>query len=231
MNRFFASALLATLATGPVFAQTTDSSAHCAETRRSYWSRSADGDLSVAVGFNALTGRDAPTLKPLGSRYVALGYGASLRLSEGRNTALKLRTGLEVSWYNFMLDDNRLAVQTPAGVAFPDAGRRLEKSKLTAAYLNLPLMPTVGFRRGAVQSVSAGGYVGMRLDSYTKVKESDGDRDRIHGTYALTNFRYGLAAEVNFRHAPTFFVNYDLNPLFRDGQGPKVQGLSFGVRL
>ncbi len=230
MNRFFATVLFAaSLTTGSALAQTADSTT--TEPRRSHWSSTAQSDLTVALGFNALTGTDAPALKPLGSRYVALGYGASLRLSEGRNTALRFRTGLEVSWYNLMLDDHRLATQTPTGVAFPDAGRLLDKSKLTVVYLNLPLMPTVAFRRGAVQSVSAGGYVGMRLDSYAKVKEENGAKDRPHGTYALNNWRYGLAAEVNFRHAPMFFVNYDLNPLFRDGQGPKVQGLSFGVRL
>jgi hypothetical protein len=230
MNRFFASALFAaSLTTGSALAQTADSTA--AEPRRSHWSRAAQSDLTVALGLNALTGDQAPALKPLGSRYVALGYGASLRLSEGRRAAFRLRTGLEVSWYNFMLDDHRLAVQTPTGVAFPDAGRALDKSKLTVAYLNLPLMPTVAFRRGAVQSIGAGGYVGMRLDSYAKVKEESGAKDRTHGRYGLSDLRYGLAAEVNFRHAPTFFVQYDLNPLFRDGQGPKVQGLSFGVRL
>ena len=53
----------------------------------------------------------------------------------------------------------------------------------------------------------------------------------MKSTYSLNNFRYGLTAEVDFRNAPTFFVNYDLNPLFRAGQGPQVRGLSFGVRL
>lgn len=232
MNRFFAStALFATLATGSVFAQTADSLRPQPESRRGHWTRAAVSDGYVSLGFNALTGSEAPTLKPLGSRYVALGYGAKFRLSEGRRAALKLRTGLEVSWYNLMLDDDRLVVQTPAGVAFPDAGRSLDKSKLTAAYLNLPMMPTVAFRRGIVRSIGAGGYVGMRLDSYSKVKEEGGRKDRNHGAYALNNFRYGLAAEVNFRHAPTFFAQYDLNPLFRAGQGPDTRAFSFGIRL
>lgn len=230
MKTLLASALFAlTTATG--FAQTTDST-DAEPARRRHWLRAAKTDVNVSLGLNALTGdADAPSLKPLGSRFVAVGYHTRLRLAEGRHAGLALRTGIDVSWYNFMFDENRIAVQTPAGIAFPDAGRPLEKSKLTAAYLNLPMVPTVVFRRGAVKSLGAGGYVGMRLDSYTKVKESDGGRDRFHGTYSLNNFRYGLTAEVDFRHAPTFFVNYDLNPLFRDGQGPQVRGLSFGVRL
>lgn len=230
MKTLLASALL-TLTTATAFAQTTDST-NADPVRRSHWMSAAKTDFHVSLGLNALTGdADAPPLRPLGSRFVAVGYQARLRLAEGRRAGLALRTGFDISWYNFMLDENRLAVQTPAGIAFPDAGRRLEKSKLTAAYLNLPVVPTVVFRKGAVKSIGAGGYVGMRLDSYAKVKETDGGRDRFHGTYALNNFRYGLTAEVDFRHAPTFFVNYDLNPLFRDGQGPQVRGLSFGVRL
>jgi len=232
MNRFLAStALFTTLTTGSVFAQTADSLRPQPESRCAHWTRAAVGDVSVSIGFNALTGSEAPALKPLGSRYVALGYGAKFRLSEGRHAAFKLRTGLEVSWYTLMLDDDRLALQTPNGVAFPDAGRQLDKSKLTAAYLNLPLMPTLSFQRGIVQSVGAGGYVGMRLDSYSKVKEEGGRKDRDHGAYALNNFRYGLAAEVNFRHALTFFAQYDLNPLFRAGQGPDTRAFSFGIRL
>ncbi len=230
MKTLLASVLFA-LTTAAGFAQTTDSTTH-EPARRSHWMSAAKTGFHVSLGLNALTSdADAPALKPLGSRFVAVGYQARLRLAEGRRAGLALRTGFDVSWYNFMLDENRVAVQTPTGVAFTDAGRPLEKSKLTATYLNLPMVPTVVFRKGAVKSVGAGGYVGMRLDSYAKVKEADGDRDRFRGTYSLNNFRYGLTAEVDFRNAPTFFVNYDLNPLFRAGQGPQVRGLSFGVRL
>ena len=230
MKTFLASAVFA-LTAASAFAQTADPTTD-EPARRSHWMSAAKTDFRVSLGLNALTGdANAPTLRPLGSRFVAVGYQARLRLAEGHRAGLALRTGFDVSWYNFMFDENRLAIQTPAGIAFPDAGRPLEKSKLTAAYLNLPMVPTVVFRKGAIKAFGAGGYVGMRLDSYTKVKETDGSRDRVHGTFALNNFRYGLTAEVDFRHAPTFFVNYDLNPLFRDGQGPRVQGLSFGVRL
>lgn len=230
MKTLLASALFA-LTAASALAQTADSTT-AEPARRSHWLRAAKTDFRVSLGLNALTGdADAPTLKPLGSRFVAVGYEARLRLAEGRRAGLALRTGFDVSWYNFMFDENRIAVQTPGGIAFPDAGRPLEKSKLTAAYLNLPVVPTVVFRRGAVKSIGAGGYVGMRLDSYVKVKETDGGRDRFHGAYSLNNLRYGLTAEVDFRNAPTFFAHYDLNPLFRDGQGPQVRGLSFGVRL
>jgi len=230
MKTLLASALFA-LTTAPAFAQTTDSTA-AEPARRSHWMSAAKTGFHGSLGLNALVGSsNAPALRPLGSRFVAVGYQARLRLAEGRRAGLALRTGFDVSWYNFMFDENRIAVQTPGGVAFSDAGRNLEKSKLTAAYLNLPVVTTVVLRRGAVKSIGAGGYVGMRLDSYAKVKEADGGRDRFHGSYSLNNFRYGLTAEVDFRNAPTFFVHYDLNPLFRDGQGPQARGLSFGVRL
>jgi predicted DNA binding protein len=212
---------------------------------RSFNSRSG---FNIYFGFNALTntnsiggGYDPKNfeLSPFGSRYFGFGWTRSGTISKGTNAALKISYGLEVSWYNFMFENNNYLVkntneigfanyQDPQGNVVP-----LCRNKLTVANLNIPIMPYVAFKKGStVTYIAAGGYVGYRLDSYTKTKEEDsGKKQWNHSSFFLNNLRYGLAFELGLKNFPDLFVNYDLNNMFQDGRGPKVGGISFGIRL
>jgi hypothetical protein len=231
MKTFLAS-LSALLFAGTAFAQTDSTSAprSCA-TRTVNWLQRHDDNFELSLGFNALAGKSAPELRPGGSRFVSLGFVNRYRLVNGTQAGLVLRTGAEVSWYNFMLEGNRIAVDGSTGVDFVDTPQPLRKSKLTAAYLSIPLTAEVVFRRGMIDHLGAGGYAGYRIAGYSKVRPNDGTIVRDHGSFGLENFRYGLSAELGIRHFADFFVQYDLNPLFRSGRGPAVNGLSFGIRL
>ena len=177
-------------------------------------------------------------LSPLGSRYIGFGWTRSGTISKGTNTAFKISYGLELSWYNFMLENNAFFVKGNDNIGFSDyqnAGKQvaLSRNKLTIANINLPVMPYIAFKKGSIITyIAAGGYVGYRLDSYTKTKEDDGGKKQWnHSSFFLNNVRYGLAFELGLKNFPDFFVNYDLSNLFQDGRGPKVGGLSFGIRL
>jgi hypothetical protein len=79
----------------------------------------------------------------------------------------------------------------------------------------------------------AGGFVGYRLASWTKLKyyeEGTTYKDKDHGSYNLTDWQYGLQGVIGFKSL-TFFAKYNLNDLFRSGQGPQAQTLSFGLRI
>lgn len=200
------------------------------------WIPAHKSDLEVSLGLNTFAGKNAQTtngyeLRPLGSRFVSLGAMHRFRILSGPKTALALKTGLEVSWNNFMLEGNRVISTTGGHVAFTDSDVPLAKSKLTVAYLNIPVMPTVVFRKGAVSHISLGGYAGMRLDSYTKTKTQSGSKDRDHGRYFVNNFRYGVGMSVGFRCVGTVFAEYDLNKVFEAGKGPQVSAVNFGIRL
>lgn len=200
------------------------------------WIPAVSHDVDFSIGLNALNvknsnGISGYDLRPLGSRFVSVGSSHRFRLYKGNKAALALKTGLEVSWNNFMLEENNLVSAANGQVTFPEAGRPLQKSKLTAAYLNIPVMPTVIFRQGAVSQVSFGGYAGMRLDSYTKVKDQDGTKNRDHGRFYMNNVRYGVALDISFRNAGSFFVQYDLNNVFQANRGPEMSAINFGIRL
>jgi hypothetical protein len=92
-----------------------------------------------------------------------------------------------------------------------------------------------GFFNGRASSGSfrfgAGPYVGYRIDSYTKQKfEQNGDtkKEHRHDSYYINNVRYGLRVQLGFKGAD-FFFNYDMNELFAENKGPKLNAFSFGV--
>lgn len=206
--------------------------------------------FNVYLGLNSFTNTGSiPSadgknyeLSPFGSRYIGFGWTRSGAISKGKNAAFKISYGLEFSWNNFMFENNNYIVKGNDKIEFqnyPDNSKtpivpvELYRNKLTIANVNIPVMPYVAFKKGSnITYIAAGGYVGYRLDSYTKTKEEDsGKKQWNHSSFFLNNVRYGLAFELGLKDFPDLFVNYDMNNLFQDGKGPKVGGLSFGIRL
>ncbi|GAB2522211.1 outer membrane beta-barrel protein [Spirosoma aerophilum] len=196
-------------------------------------------DYNLSIGLNTLVQQsvtsypeDSYNLKPIGSRYFAMSAGAMPTLIRGKYASLKLYYGVEVAWNNFMFEDNVIAEKiTPTGIAFTNAGRELQKSKLTVCTIGVPVVPRVTFYNSDGRKVchlGVGGYVNYRLDSYRKIKEADGGKDRRHSDYYLNNVRYGLVAHLGIRSFD-FFAKYDMSPLFQAGKGPDVRTLTFGI--
>lgn len=205
-----------------------------------YWVPKYDKELEISLGLNRLNDNSnqvgypeaAYDLRTWGSRYVSLGFMTYNALSRSPKAALQLRYGLEFSWYNFMFEGNNVAVKGNDRLSFPESAVALDKSKLTASYLNVPLGLQVKFREGFFKHIGVGGYAGLRLGSHTKTKlEDGGKKDHQKGNFYLNDFRYGLTADLGIRKLGNFFVNYDLNNTFRTGKGPEVTALSFGIRL
>jgi len=176
-------------------------------------------------------------LRPFGSRFVSLGYITSAKIASGKKAGFHLDLGVDFSWYNLMYDGNNTIEKGADRVSFPpitDGGVEVEmkKSKLVVPNVNLSLMPTVSFRNSFISYISAGVYGGYRLGSYTKTqREGTKDKDRVRMNYYLNDFRYGVGAELGFKNFVDLFVNYDLNTLHEENRGPKVNMISFGIRL
>jgi hypothetical protein len=210
--------------------------------------------LNFYLGLNALTGivpeiatpypGAAPyvpnfTLNPTGSRYASIEIARFVTLSEGKRSAFRLGYGLEIDWYNFMFDHNRIISKGSNGVQFnsisSSTGKEvaLSKNKMSVSYLTLPIMPHFAFdKKSAVQMIAIGGYVSYRLDTWTKaVEEESGNLRKETSNLYVNPFRYGLRAEFALRHFPDLFFSYDLSPIFEPGKGPEMRGLAFGIRL
>lgn len=210
--------------------------------------------LNFYFGLNTLTGGEneiavpypgAPpyvpnfTLNPTGSRYASIEIARFVTLSEGKKSAFRLGYGLEIDWYNFMFDHNRIATKGPNGVQFaaaytaPGKEIALSKNKMSVSYLTLPIMPHFAFdKKSAVQMIAIGGYVSYRLDTWTKaIEEESGNLRKETSNLYVNPFRYGVRAEFALRHFPDLFFSYDLSPIFEPGKGPEMRGLAFGIRL
>ena len=178
-------------------------------------------------------------LKPFSSRYVSVEFSESLTLIKGKKSAFKLGLGISFDWYNFMFDHNRLVQKANQGAIFQpkfDAQGKdiaFSKNKLTVSYINIPIMPHVVFSKNSgVQMIGIGGYVGYRIDSWTKsIEEKTENLNRVSSNFNLNQFRYGLRAEFAFKKLPNLFFNYDLSPLFEKNSSPNLAGFSFGIRL
>lgn len=181
------------------------------------------------------------SVRPWGSWYVGINSVHRSRLAK----KFFVEWNWGVSWYNFKFENDDVIVTTSeTGVDFSRSASDLEyiKSKLTATYINMSLIPVLDFGDRTVKPrvwdgygtefrIGIGPYVGYRLASKSKVvyeengdREKEKDRDRFY----LNNLRYGLRLQWGFR-STDFFVNYDLNEMFQQNKGPDVNAVSFGI--
>ena len=210
--------------------------------------------MSLFLGLNGLSGK-VPSintmiyppnylqtdtdLKPISSRYVSIEISESLTLAKSKKSAFRLGLGISFDWYNFMFDHNRLVQKANQGAIFQPIfdtqGKEISfsKNKLTVSYMNIPIMPHVVFNKNSgLQMMGLGGYIGYRIDSWTKsIEEKTDNLNRVSSNFNLNQFRYGLRAEFAFKKLPNLFFNYDLSPMFEKNSSPNLTGFSFGIRL
>lgn len=180
-------------------------------------------------------------VRPWGSWYI--GLNSILRTQVSKNFFIEW--GVGVTWYNFKFqDDGTRIMKDSTGVQFTTDPRNVDfvKSKLTVSYLNASIIPMFDFggsnrkarfwdSRKSPFRIGAGPYVGYRIESHSKLvyKEgSDKEKDKASNNFYLNNLRYGVRAQIGVGSAD-FFFNYDLNELFVENKGPKLNAFSFGV--
>lgn len=148
-----------------------------------------------------------------------------------------LITGLGLHVNNYRLDETtRLFSDSATLMNFADTMSNTIRSKLVTNYLVLPLMfeyQTNGKNNNNSFHISAGGFVGTRLSSYTKVVIDNGngkDKLKSWNDYHLNQIKYGLMACIGWGHL-NFFANYSFSPMFADNEGPEVYPLEFGLTI
>lgn len=194
--------------------------------------------LESEVGINIWpANQGAPAVKPWGSWYVALNSTGTWKASKN----FHLKSSLGVSWYNFKFEDpNQIAVKTSNGIEFQDfrddvgiVDGTSTKSKISASYVNITLVPTIRSNDGNFR-IGAGGYAGLRVGGRGKFVYDDenGTKKKQYekSNMFAENIRYGLRSEIGIGEV-TLFFNYDLNDFFQAGSGPKFQAMSFGIYL
>ncbi|WP_162628195.1 porin family protein [Arcticibacterium luteifluviistationis] len=171
-------------------------------------------------------------LRPWGSRYVAFSFRKNATISKSKNLDLALSYGPEFAIYNFMFENSNGLLNQNDQVSFETLEYDTKKSKLTVPYINLPILLSLGTKNKGFK-LSLGGYMGYRIGSHTKTKDTDGNKEKIRDGFNLHRFNYGLTSEIGKKSGLSFFFRYDLRPLFESNQinAKKIQAYSFGIRL
>ncbi len=187
------------------------------------------------------------SVKPWGSWYVALGSTFQTRIA-GK---FGLEWGANMSWYNFKYQDPSQRIMQDENMVYWESSTDPNpvKSKLTATYINAMLVPVFDFGyKTRVRSyddgrttkyihhdtnkfrIGLGGYVGYKIDSYSKFVYKDDGKKKDHSKkgYYVDNLRYGLRFVMGYDNFD-LFVNYDLNGLFYEDRGPDLNAFSFGI--
>ncbi|MFY0625823.1 MAG: hypothetical protein JXR07_06000 [Reichenbachiella sp.] len=221
---------------------------------KSYRGKRTKGAFELGIGMNnwlesgAFPDESNATyaVRPWGSWYTSLGMNSRTHIGG----PVVINWGVDVSWYSWKMEDANVRItKEPDMTTFViDPTVNGSKSKLVATYLNMSLVPMLDFGAGKQKRnkygtfnkygqkgfrIGAGGYVGYRIDSWTKFEfQADGDnnQEKTKSNYYLNNFRYGVKGQVGFQGI-NLFVNYDLNTIFSTGRGPELQGISFGIIL
>ncbi|WP_055151884.1 outer membrane beta-barrel protein [Jiulongibacter sediminis] len=194
-------------------------------------------DFGFYIGLNnfvnASSGNSTfPELRTWRSRYVALSFRKNATLLRGKSADLALSYGPEIAWYNFMFENSKTAYYNNEQVRFDDADFSTSKSKLVMPYLNFPVLLNLGFKEDKFK-FGVGGYIGYRIGSYTKTKDTNGNKEKNKSTYGFNNVPYGLTAELGRKNGLTLFFRYDLTKTFRSNQTNvnDLQAFSAGLRL
>jgi hypothetical protein len=180
------------------------------------------------------------SVRPWGSWYLAASSIQRTRLG----SKMFIEWGVGMSWYNFKFQkDNISILKDDNGIQFVEDLRDVDfkKSKLTASYVHASLVPILDFGGHSRKSrmwdgynnsfrIGVGPYIAYRISSHSKLVYNDGDRekDKERDNFYLNNFRYGARLQLGYRSTDLFF-NYDMNELFSEGKGPKLNAFSFGV--
>ena len=185
------------------------------------------------------------TVRNWGSWYVALANTNRTHIGG----PLYLDFGANISWYNFKFQNDltRMEKGTDEVIFYEDPLITDPiKSKLTISYINATLVPVFSFGKTGRKRdlfnwdyydkglrIGVGGYIGYRLGSFNKYTwQENGSKNKNHdrGDYYINNLRYGLKLILGIRVVDVF-VNYDLNPIFIENRGPKLNALTFGIVL
>ncbi len=207
-----------------------DSTTHTGEVKsRNMFTTS---DFGILLGLNNWdNATETPELNQLGSRFFALDWRHNDRLFTGKQIDFALGSGVQIAWNNFMLEnDTRFTERLDGTSTFQTLLLPVEKSKLTVARVEIPVLLQVGFKESGLH-LGFGVYGGLRVNSYQKLKSSRDEDERVKEDFNLNPFNYGFLAEAGRKNGIKLFAKYDMTTAFRDTNAMNGQVFSAGLRF
>lgn len=146
------------------------------------------------------------------------------------NRKIGITTALGIRANNYRLGNNTTLVKAdgmvmPAAITdlYGDIARK--KSKFNIASIHIPLEVQFGDPRKFAFSV--GGYCDLVMNSHTKIKFDDGNKEKMHNF--PTNFlQAGTTIRFTF-HGISLYCSYQPTQIFKTDCGPEAQQWSIGI--
>ena len=145
-------------------------------------------------------------------------------------------TGLGFSFNDYTLSDAyTIQKKDGSGIIIPvpidESTDDVKKSKLHINYLTLPLFLEVKTplrMGGSYLTLGAGVIGGLYLGAHTKYKYYDGDKEKNHSNFHINQWKYDITGRIGFGDV-CVFVNYGMVSIFKEGKGPQIYPVQFGI--
>ncbi len=216
--------------------------------KRSYNNRSTSQFVFAMGVNNVLQNNKLSTLsdsqyKLWQSHFYELGFTWKTRFSK-EPSQLYFKYGVSFLWNNLRLDNNQYHVKNRDMTEIQTFSENLKESRLRHVQVNFPihiewdLSKNRTYKNGSVYDntnrsirLGVGGFVGFKLGTrqYLEFNDANGVETRQveYDNFNMNTVNYGLSAYLGYR-STSFYVKYDLNPLFKDTE---TRNISLGIRL
>jgi hypothetical protein len=225
------------------------------ERRREKWKRKYKSQRSTTTQFvfamgvnNVLNDNDLSTLNNSEyqlwrSRFYEVGWTWKTRFRR-KPSQFYLKYGVSFLWNNLRLEDNRIHVKNGNMTEIQTFGNQLLESRLRHVQMNFPVHLEWDFSKnrtydsGRVRDrtnrsvrFGIGGFVGFKLGTRQYLEYTDTNNVQVeevqYDNFNMNTVNYGLSTYLGYQDI-SFYVKYDLNPLFKNTE---TRNISMGVRL
>lgn len=146
-----------------------------------------------------------------------------------------LWTGLKLNWNHYSLEkDYNLIRNQPDYLSAIDVDvPQLKKNRLRATYLQVPFILEFNsntFRPSKSINIGIGYVYQLLLGSQYKYKTTDGVKHKSTGDFNLRKSMGMIEARIGVGPL-NFYVQYGLNDLFQDNNGPELTPINFGINI
>jgi hypothetical protein len=156
----------------------------------------------------------------------------SLGLNKNHNWGLV--TGIGFQWVNYILENSGYVIEYEDGIHIEPEDIIIidvviEQTKLSAAYLEIPLLLELQNKSNHKINISFGPVLGFQLFNYYKLKLNIPVVDeKGYNLNSFNKIKSGLILKINFNYLG-FMLQYNFSPLFKPNRGPAVTPLEIGL--
>jgi hypothetical protein len=147
-----------------------------------------------------------------------------------------ITTGLGLEWNNYHFSDTNIIKKQEGIIVSVPTPENTKKNRLQTTYFTIPLLFEYQFpycSRHDRAHISAGGIMGIKLFSNTKVKyleEGNKQKEKNKSDFYLNSLRFGLTARIGYKDI-AMYMNYYLTSLFMEDHGPQLYPIAAGLVL